>query len=711
MNKLPEKLTLLRKYNNLSQGDIATKLGIPVTEYMQWENGNRIPPVSILKNIADLFGITVDLLVDNTQTIVFPEKKLEQSATIPFNGGSDINATQVFDESLEKTRTMSIPTEDDNYQEEEEDDEVGHTRVMDANNLPEEDDDEEDEEPVTKKKVIKKKPSASKKKKSIIIVVAVAVVIAVAALLILLFRGASSTLNVGSDNRLAVGSTFSLYVDNDGNVKKYGQLNTSISSAVQVSAYEDHALALDKKGTVTSSLSLDLSEWKSITYIAAGKDHAVGVTSEGKVVCEGNDAACKVSGWSNISSVYAGDGFTVGLTNDGAIKVSGNNTDAIANESNVRSISTSNNLIVVTKKDGTVKVYPIGSATELDTSSWSDVQSTAAGNNLIAGLNKNGTVSIACNDEEITKTVSSWKNIKYLAANGSTVVGINSSGQMVGAGDNTYNQYVNSVNDDTDESEGQLDEVKNIQVNATTANVVIKWDTVENADYYEVSIEGITDSATKTTSNSTSIPASSLTDGQSYTITVIAKNNDEEKYKESTGTLTFTYTAKTVQLATPSGLTAKTNDDGSWEIQWAAVEHADSYKVSIGGGEEFEVSSNTYTANEVGDEATYTVTVKACSSNPSYSESETYSQPLQYTLNKYSVYLNYYLDGTRRADIDKTIEVSAGTYSWYDLDVMAGSYAQNNGYTVGDGSVTVSKDNAGSQTLVVAIYLNKVTDQ
>ena len=48
-NKLPEKLTLLRKHFNYAQGDVAARLGIPVTEYMKWENGNTIPPILKLK--------------------------------------------------------------------------------------------------------------------------------------------------------------------------------------------------------------------------------------------------------------------------------------------------------------------------------------------------------------------------------------------------------------------------------------------------------------------------------------------------------------------------------------------------------------------------------------------------------------------------------------------------------------------------------------
>lgn len=708
MNKLPEKLTLLRKYNNLSQGDMATKLNIPVTEYMQWENGNRIPPVSVIANIAELFGITVDLLLDNTQTIVFPEKKLEASATIPFNSGSDINATQVFDDSMQETIQTASMDLDDQQASYEDEEEAGHTKVMNKDDLNDDDEDVEEEKPI--KKVIKKKKAPlSKRKKTAFIITGVAAVVVIIAIVILLFRTASSSLKVGTENRLALGTTYSLYVDNNGNVKKHGDLSSPPSSAVQVSAFDEHALYLDSNGNVTSTISsLDLSEFKDVSSIAAGKDHAIGVTDEGKVVCSGNDDACKVTNWTNVSSVYAGNGFSVALTNDGEMKVSGNNTDAISSETNVRSVSISDTLIVLTKKDGTVKVYPIGSSTTVDTSGWSDIQSTACGNNLVVGLKKDGTVEVASDNEEITTAVTSWKNIKHLAANGSTVVGINSNGKMVGAGDNTYSQYVNETDDSTNSEEGQLDDVKNIQVTVTTGNITIKWDTVENADYYEVEVEGVTSSPTKTTSNSTSIPASSLEDGKTYTITVTAKSNDEDKYKESTGTLEYQYTAKTTQLATPNNITASSDDNGDWTIQWSAVEHADSYMVSIGGGSEFPVNTNSYTVTAMGDEGTYSVSIRACSSNSSYSESETATVNLQYQTPHYTVVLNYYVGNDFKGT--STINISAGTYTYSDLDTAAGSPAgasYNTTLVSPTDTVTINKSKADGQGNVpVTIYLN-----
>lgn len=689
MNKLPEKLVLLRKHANLSQGDIASRLNVPVTEYMQWENGNSICSVVLLKRMADMFGITVDDLVDNTKSIVIPEPVIEQSATIPFNGGQDINATQMYDGSLQDTmQTQQFSSLND--QNDQEDD--GHTRVMntsDLSNVEEKNtshsyDDEDEEEEVKPKK--KKKPASPiKKKQTMIIIGAVAAIVVVIAVVLLLFNKSGSSLNVGNDNRIALGDTYSLYVDNQGNIKKYGNFSSTenFSTGVQVAAFDDHAAVLLKNGTVISSDgNADVKEWKHIKYIAAGKDHTVGVTDEGTVVCAGNESACKVSEWKNISSVYAGNGFTLGLTNDGAIKASGSNTDAVSNQSNVRHISVSDNLIALTKKDGKVTIYPIGSAESLDTGSWTDIQSTAVGNNLAVGLKKDGKVNISYSDEEVVNKVTSWKSIKHVAANGSTVIGIDSYGKMHGAGDNTYNQYVDTTEDDTNKQEETLGEVKNIQVDVTTANVVIKWDTVENASYYEVSVNTDPESKTKTSSNSTSIATSSLTDGQSYTVTVVAKS-DDDKVKESSATHTFTYTAKTVQLATPSGITASTTDDGSWLIQWTKVEHATSYKLSIDGGQEFEVTETSYTNTGIDKEGYHMVSVKACSTEPSYTESEAGTQNLEYRLLEKKITIAYRYDQIVAGPVEVTVKVGM-TYSNAQLDLLVNrnGYIGSQGYQI-----------------------------
>ena len=46
-NKLPEKLSVLRKSFSFAQMDVASKIGVPVSEYMKWENGNSVCGIEI----------------------------------------------------------------------------------------------------------------------------------------------------------------------------------------------------------------------------------------------------------------------------------------------------------------------------------------------------------------------------------------------------------------------------------------------------------------------------------------------------------------------------------------------------------------------------------------------------------------------------------------------------------------------------------------
>lgn len=59
-------MLLIRKYrldNNLTQEQLAAKLGVAKTTISMWESGDRKPDIFMLKKIANLFGITTDELL------------------------------------------------------------------------------------------------------------------------------------------------------------------------------------------------------------------------------------------------------------------------------------------------------------------------------------------------------------------------------------------------------------------------------------------------------------------------------------------------------------------------------------------------------------------------------------------------------------------------------------------------------------------------
>ena len=58
-----ERLKLLRTSANLTQKEIASRLGVERSTYVKYERGNSDPPSSTLVRLADMFGVSVDYLL------------------------------------------------------------------------------------------------------------------------------------------------------------------------------------------------------------------------------------------------------------------------------------------------------------------------------------------------------------------------------------------------------------------------------------------------------------------------------------------------------------------------------------------------------------------------------------------------------------------------------------------------------------------------
>lgn len=74
-----ERIIRLRKETNMTQSELAKKLGIPRTTYSNYENGNRQPDYETLQKIANYFGVSSDYLIgmSDTSSNVVKENKQE----------------------------------------------------------------------------------------------------------------------------------------------------------------------------------------------------------------------------------------------------------------------------------------------------------------------------------------------------------------------------------------------------------------------------------------------------------------------------------------------------------------------------------------------------------------------------------------------------------------------------------------------------------
>lgn len=65
---MPAQFSNLKMYrlrSNMTQEDIAEKLGVSRQAVAKWERGETYPDINSCITLADLFGITVDMLVQN----------------------------------------------------------------------------------------------------------------------------------------------------------------------------------------------------------------------------------------------------------------------------------------------------------------------------------------------------------------------------------------------------------------------------------------------------------------------------------------------------------------------------------------------------------------------------------------------------------------------------------------------------------------------
>lgn len=80
---IAKNISELRKYNNMTQLELAEKLNYSDKAVSKWERGESIPDISVLLEISKLFSVTLDYLVtddhEKRESITKEEKKLKEA--------------------------------------------------------------------------------------------------------------------------------------------------------------------------------------------------------------------------------------------------------------------------------------------------------------------------------------------------------------------------------------------------------------------------------------------------------------------------------------------------------------------------------------------------------------------------------------------------------------------------------------------------------
>jgi transcriptional regulator with XRE-family HTH domain len=98
---LSEKLKALRVKNSMTQQSLADELGLKRSTIAQYESGRITPSGSVLKNMANLFSVSLDILLEDTA-------RIEESDIFTFSGLSTGNS---YVDSIIKLSAKSISRE------------------------------------------------------------------------------------------------------------------------------------------------------------------------------------------------------------------------------------------------------------------------------------------------------------------------------------------------------------------------------------------------------------------------------------------------------------------------------------------------------------------------------------------------------------------------------------------------------------------------
>ena len=66
---LKDNISRLRSVNGYSQEEVAEKIGISRQAYAKWEKGETIPDVERCQKLAELYGVTIDSLINFSDKI------------------------------------------------------------------------------------------------------------------------------------------------------------------------------------------------------------------------------------------------------------------------------------------------------------------------------------------------------------------------------------------------------------------------------------------------------------------------------------------------------------------------------------------------------------------------------------------------------------------------------------------------------------------
>ena len=486
MNKLPEKLLLLRKHYNYSQSYVAEQLGISTIEYMGFENGRCVPSFLQLKLLAKFFKITPVELFDNRLDLNLDGKKKK----------SVDKKNMAYLSKISKAERRRIYLE--------------------------------------------------KNGKKLALVGVLLGIILVLLYAIGTWIEIQNTpiifMEERVDNIFSASNTTTVYIDSDNKVAGFGdnsngQLNNLPTNAFKVQEGGTFTATLLKDGTVkinglmTTAYKEEIESWTRIVDIAVGNGHVLALTDRQQLLCVGNNSLgqCEFNGRKDVSRIFASGNASFILNLEGELEYSGDfiGKSKLKYVNNIVDIEANDYILAYITSDNHLVVHSlIGDYSE--TKSWNNLVDIAIGKDFVAALNKNNEVLISTSNELTKVQVTTFHDVKAIAS-GIDYLSAYTGVEVLGAGNNAYKQFK-----ENEIQKLKLANTKNVVIDMKEDRMVIAFDKVEHAIAYELHLDGEVYTSEE---NKFSFEFDELENNQEYNAEIIAigegiyENSDPAKVK------------------------------------------------------------------------------------------------------------------------------------------------------------------------------------
>lgn len=222
-------------------------------------------------------------------------------------------------------------------------------------------------------------------------------------------------------------------------MKEADRQGQNLSAAACHVVYQQSDGSIAGKGTNEyGMLDFDPNVWNNIISLSTGKNHTVGIRSDGTAVTAGDtsNGKCGTEVWKDMIQTAAGEEHTLGLKADGTVSGIGSNEYGQLNVQNwteIEAIAAGKNHSAGLSK-GRVIAVGDDSLGQCQTGEWEPIAVIDVFEDITAGLTEDGRVKLTGDVTDSMKDALKWEYVMDISLGSGYIAGLKMDGTLLTAG-------------------------------------------------------------------------------------------------------------------------------------------------------------------------------------------------------------------------------------------------------------------------------------